>query len=51
MNRTEYLNSVAEEYGVPKHVVFSLANILGPNEDYDGLISGIEDWLDMNGGE
>lgn len=50
MDRTEYLNSVAEDYSVPKRVVFQLADVLGPNEDHDGLISAIEDWIEMNGG-
>lgn len=42
-DREEYLNSLAEEYGVSKMVVFSLADMLGPNEDFDGLINALED--------
>lgn len=42
-NRTEYLDSLAEEYGVSKLVVYGLADMLGPNEDFDGLVNALED--------
>ena len=42
-NRQEYLHSIAEEYGVHEDFVFSLADVLGPSEDFDGLIAVIED--------
>lgn len=42
-NRTEYLDSLAEEYGVAKVVVYGLAHMLGPSEDFDGLINALED--------
>ena len=42
-SREDYLSSLAEEYGVAKIVVYSLADILGPNEDFDGLINALED--------
>lgn len=41
-NRKDYLRSMAGDYGVPCEVVFLLAEILGPNEDFDGLISALE---------
>ncbi len=43
-NRTDYLNSLSEEYGVPKAFVYSLAHLLGENEDFDGLINSIQDY-------
>lgn len=43
-NRREYLKSVAEDYGVELCNVFALADALGPNEDFDGLITMIEDY-------
>jgi hypothetical protein len=43
-NRREYLESLAEEY--PRDAVFALADILGPNEDFDGLITSLEDEFD-----
>ena len=42
--RTEYLKSVADDYGVDFYTVRCLADMLGENEDYDGLISAIEDF-------
>lgn len=42
--RDNYLESLSEEYGVPVETVFSLADMLGPNEDFDGLISTLEDY-------
>ena len=41
--RNEYLDSLAEEYCVDKEVVYSLADMLGPNEDFDGLVNALED--------
>lgn len=40
-NRKEYLESLCEEY--PRDAVMTLADILGPNEDFDGLITHLED--------
>ena len=42
--RRDYLESLAEEY--PRDAVFALASILGPNEDFDGLITSLEDEFD-----
>lgn len=42
-NRDEYLHHLADEYGVPDEVVWNLAEVLGPNEDFDGLVSLLED--------
>jgi hypothetical protein len=41
--REEYLRNLAAEYGVPTDFVFELAYILGESEDYDGLVSALED--------
>ena len=43
-NRTEYLRNLSDEYDVPVDVVFAVADILGENEDYDGLINMLEDY-------
>ena len=42
-DRQNYLNSVSDEYGVDINIVNSLADILGPDEDFDGLISILQD--------
>lgn len=42
-SRAEYLAMLADEYGVPLHVVQALAGMLGPREDFDGLVTSLED--------
>lgn len=42
-SRKHYLECMAEDYGVPVEIVFSLAQMLGSNEDFDGLINALED--------
>lgn len=39
-DREEYLKDLAIEYG---HHVYVLADLLGPEEDFDGLIISLED--------
>jgi len=43
-NRMEYLEDLAESYGVDVQTVFTLASILGSNEDFDGLVTALEDF-------
>lgn len=43
-NRAEYLTELCEEY--PRSFVMALADLLGPNEDFDGLITALEDAAD-----
>jgi hypothetical protein len=42
-DRQDYLECIALDYGVPLEVVASLAEILGENEDWDGLVLALED--------
>jgi hypothetical protein len=42
-NRTDYLKSLAEDYGMSLDTVYALASMLGSNEDFDGLITELED--------
>jgi len=42
--RKEYLNGLAEDFGIDKHTVYTLASMLGENEDYDGLVVALEDY-------
>ncbi len=44
--REEYLEYLAEEYGASLEAVKSYADIVGPDEDFDGLISYLEDYND-----
>jgi hypothetical protein len=43
-DRAEYLDSLAEEYGMDINMVLNLAELLGPNEDFDGLVTTIQDY-------
>lgn len=43
-DRVAYLESLADEYGTDIMVVSSIAEVLGENEDFDGLISSLEDF-------
>jgi hypothetical protein len=40
-NRRDYLESLCEEYD--REAVYALAEILGSSEDFDGLITSLED--------
>ena len=42
-SRHEYLRELADEFGIDPEIVFALADVLGPNEDHDGLITELED--------
>lgn len=42
-NRNDYLTCLAEDYGISIEIVQSLADMLGENEDFDGLVSALED--------
>lgn len=41
--RKDYLQCLSEDYGVPYETVLSLAEMLGQNEDFDGLVQALED--------
>lgn len=45
-NRREYLDCLADGAGVDRSTVYALAGILGPSEDFDGLVTAIEDAAD-----
>jgi hypothetical protein len=42
-NRKNYLKNLAEEYDVSYSTVANIASILGPDEDFDGLVTTLED--------
>lgn len=46
-SRKDYLNTLAEEYDLPRRTVYELASVLGPNEDFDGLVTTLEDYADQ----
>ena len=43
-NRRDYLESLASDLGLDRELVFSLASMLGSGEDFDGLVTSLEDY-------
>jgi len=43
-NRREYLEFLASDLGLDRELVFSIASMLGSSEDFDGLVSSLEDY-------
>lgn len=46
-NRADYLQSLSVETGVDLLTVQSLADTLGPDEDFDGLVTALQDYVDV----
>ena len=42
-SRRDYLENLADDYGVNRETVFALAAMLGRSEDFDGLVTTVED--------
>lgn len=42
-SRRDYLDSLAEDFGIDKQTVYAMASILGSSEDFDGLVTALED--------
>ena len=43
-DRNDYLNCLADEMGIDPAMVHAGADMLGPNEDFDGLVTTLEDY-------
>lgn len=43
-NRRDYLENLALDLGIDQKIVFTLASLLGSIEDFDGLVSSLEDY-------
>ena len=43
-NRKDYLNSLAEDFKLDRETVYMMADLLGESEDFDGLITSLEDY-------
>ena len=43
-NRLDYLRELADINGADLQTVISLAEMLGPSEDFDGLVNEVEDF-------
>jgi hypothetical protein len=42
-SRSDYLDDLADQYGVDSYTVHMMADLLGPSEDFDGLVTSLED--------
>jgi hypothetical protein len=42
-SRRDYLDDLADNMGIDKATVYALADLLGPDEDFDGLVTSLED--------
>jgi hypothetical protein len=45
-NRKDYLNNLSEDFGIPPDIVYMMADLLGQSEDFDGLITSLEDYAE-----
>ena len=43
-DRQDYLQCLAEDLGIDLDVVLTIASLLGENEDFDGLVTTLEDY-------
>jgi hypothetical protein len=43
-DRLDYLKSLAEDFDIELSKVLVISDMLGPNEDFDGLITSLEDY-------
>lgn len=45
-NRRDYLQHLASDFGLDFETVATFASMLGPNEDFDGLMTTLEDYAE-----
>ena len=43
-DREDYLRCLADDFGLDNDTVFMAADLLGPSEDFDGLVTSLEDY-------
>ncbi len=46
-DRFGYLRDLSDQHGIPIYELIFLADVLGPDEDFDGLLATIEDAIDV----
>jgi hypothetical protein len=46
--RREYLECIADDMGIDLEIVLMMADLLGANEDFDGLITALDDIAETN---
>jgi hypothetical protein len=43
-DRQDYLDDLADNMGIDRSIVSALADMLGETEDFDGLVTSLEDF-------
>ena len=46
-DRDDYLLCLADDYDLCTGTVYALAEMLGPNEDFDGLVTACQDQAEL----
>ena len=46
-NRRDYLDTLADDLGLDRQTVYTAAAMLGASEDFDGLVTMLEDHADQ----
>ncbi len=46
-NRRDYLETLAKDYGVPLDRVEAIAQVLGSEEDFDALVTYLDEYSDL----
>lgn len=47
-SREDYLQNLSYDYDIDLDVVYALADMLGPEEDFDGLVVAVQDAMNEN---
>jgi hypothetical protein len=45
-DRDQYLSYLSDEYEVPYYIVYAVADMFGESEDFDGLVTELENLSD-----
>lgn len=43
-DRQDYLKYLADDLGLDQEVVYMVADLYGPSEDFDGLVTTLQDY-------
>ena len=43
-NRSDYFNNLADRFNIDINSVWALSDMLGSEEDFDGLVSSLDDY-------
>jgi hypothetical protein len=46
-DRNDYLTSLVKDFGIDMITVRMISDMLGPSEDFDGLVTALEDFESM----